>query len=224
MTTSKDIPIIFSAPMIRALLNGSKTQTRRILTPQPKLFLVDGGRECEIALEQLPDEPRPRIRLGNVITTQEVRYAPGDRLWVRENFKPVHSGDPSRGALYQADVDRDQTVWKPSIHMPRWASRATLDVNGVKVERIQDISHEDALAEGVQTWRDSWTQKQSAEMFLRGTEAAVATREGTVAQRLFYLLWTLLHGVEGWTKNPFVVAPAFRVIKANIDAKEASAA
>lgn len=234
-----DRPIIFSRPMVKALLEGRKTQTRRILKPQPVPFKHDDGKECDVGLLHIEGAPCPRVTLGRVVIDQEVRYAIGDRLWVRENFAHVGTCDP--GFLtYQATYPDDlkpfgiENVpatlkeagykWKPCIHMPRAISRLTLIVTGVKVERVQDISNEDAIAEGVGNWRAGWSQKEAALAFLRGTEAAVETREGTVAQRLFYLLWTTINGEESWKKNPFVVAITFRIIKANIDAPEARAA
>lgn len=225
-----DRPIIFSAAMVRALLNGSKTQTRRILPIQPKPFLVEGGKECEIGLEQLQDEPRPRIRLGRVITTQEVRYAPGDRLWVRETVRGKPDDAGYDGIEYLADgrrckipdaktPDQDDRFLDlfyyrnqraapvPSIHMPRWASRLTLQVTGVKVERLNDISEADAMAEGARPIIDHGTGSQP---YLH--------RIG------FEHLWCSIHGETAWIDNPFVVAITFRVIKANIDAPEARAA
>lgn len=217
----RDIPIIFSGPMVRALLEGRKTKTRRIFVPPAPFDVGD-----DVAIQLATGEFKPR-------------YAVGDRLYVRENFAYVGTCDP--GFLtYQATYPGDLAhlgienvpatlkeagyKWTPCIHMPRALSRLTLIVTGVKVERLQDISDADAISEGVLAWRDSWTEKQAAEAFLRGIEASIETKEGTVAQRLFYLLWTSLHGREGWTKNPFVVAVTFRAIKANIDAPEARAA
>jgi len=138
-----DRPIIFSAPMVRALLAGRKTQTRRVIKPQP---------QCE----------KPEL------ITRGIRFAKGDRLWVRESFNPevyeLDGGDmPTEGPklLYRADgypyngwIDpdtderHDECPWTPATHMPRWASRLTLDVTDVRVERLQDITETDAEAEG----------------------------------------------------------------------------
>lgn len=213
---TKDIPIIFSAPMVRALLEGRKTMTRRTLKPQPTPFLID-GKPCDVTLIQLDGDPRPRVTLGRVITTQEVRFAPGDRLWIRENFKPVHSGDPGQGVRYRADVGRDDTVWRPSIHMPRWASRLMLIVTAVKIERLRDISEKDAEAEGcVEDWADGLSV-----WYVPGGHMERHYRTG---RECFEWLWTRINGPEAWDTNPFVVAITFRVIKANIDSPEARAA
>lgn len=180
-----DIPIIFSAPMVRALLDGRKTMTRRIArvvrkSPPGQI----GGSDTYIS------------------RTAWCSVYPGDRLWVRESFRPVHSGDPSRGATYRADVNLDQTKWKPSIHMPRWASRLTLIVSAAKIERLQAISEADAIAEGVEPIFDHGTGNSSTHVIA------------------FEHLWCSLHGSNAWLANPEVVALSFSVIKANIDANE----
>ena len=259
---SKDIPIIFSAPMIRVLLDGRKTMTRRILKSVPPAPAMDAIHPNNVARHAVPyldaycsehhTDANPRGMSRNwcwwtrddrqCLPTVNVRYAPGDRLWVRESaafiwpdeVQPERKQD--RIPEYRADTDGkclpgdwpdeekgdpDCPKWCSSIHMPRWASRLTLIVTGVKVERVQDISGADAMAEGVETWRAGWSQKESALAFLRGSEAAHETKDGTVAQRLFFLLWTSLHGDKSWAENPEVVAVTFRAIKANIDAPEA---
>lgn len=150
--------------MVRLLLAGLKTQTRRVLNPQPQTFLVD-EKECEVAIEQIESDTRPRIRLGRVITRQELPYAVGDRLWVRESVARIDNSEFDQPSCwqYRADTngrefpgdwppetkdDPERPRLKPAIHMPRQASRLTLICNGVKVERLQNISREDAIAEG----------------------------------------------------------------------------
>lgn len=210
-----DIPILFSAPMVRALLDGRKTMTRRLAWN-----LAGVGPE-------FPGKP-----------ARWQRVKPGDRLWVRERTMCVGVRDGEIKVSYDAD-DFTPEVWLPfpdrlkfnpkvgkrlSMGCYREASRLTLIVETVKIERLQDISEADAIAEGVLSWRDDWSQKQAAEMLLRGTEASVETGAGSPAVRLFYLLWTSLHGREGWKANPEIVAISFRVIKSNIDSAEARAA
>jgi hypothetical protein len=207
-----DIPIIFSGPMVRALLGGGKFMTRRLAT-----------------------SPLRKVK-------------PFDRLWVRESLTHITS-DPVTAEdcslhCYTASIPPGMDSANPyednyliagefaalkpknipSIHMPRWASRLTLIVHEVKFENIRDISNADAIREGVASWRSGWSQKEAALAFLNGTEAAAETEQGTVAQRLFYLLWTSLHGEDSWKENPEVVALSFRVIRANVDAPEALAA
>lgn len=161
---TRERPILFSAPMVRAILAGTKTQTRRVIKDQsigeryshPK----DDG---SIHLEWQGD-PCCGSGVWNVPEYSGTALCPygliGDRLWVREAFSGPHCmGDapPSKwGACsriwYWADgnpAGGDWTKPKPSIHMPRWASRITLEVTGVRVERLQAISEADALAEGI---------------------------------------------------------------------------
>jgi len=150
----KERPILFSAPMVRAILEGRKTQTRRIVKPQPRLA-ADGF--------WYPDRREGRdyrhyaneVHLRKGLASDFSRYGqPGDWLWVRESFR---LRDPRR-VIYRADTyswEHDEIRaygarpnFRPSIHMPRWASRITLEVTSVRVERLQDISEEDAREEG----------------------------------------------------------------------------
>ena len=129
----KERPILFSAPMVRAILDGRKTMTRRVVKTQSVKYDVINGVPC----------PRPiPCPYGK----------PGDRLWVRETW--AYRMDYSR-IYYRADenlasiVNRLNDRWVPSIFMPRAASRITLEITGVRVERLQNITEEDALSEGI---------------------------------------------------------------------------
>lgn len=189
-------PILFSAPMVRAILADRKKQTRRILKPQP--FAGDyyeGG----VSLDRVWDGSArfSASAVGGGAVLEEIamlRHAPGDQLWVREAWKPVHSGDPSRGARYRADVDADQTTWRPSIHMPRWASRITLKVTEVRVQRLQDIAEEDAKAEGCIHHHDP-------------------AGDGQNVIEQFSYLWQSIHGAGSWEQNPWVAAISFERVK-----------
>lgn len=141
-------PILFSAPMVRAILAGQKTQTRRIVARPflgPKL-----SNKRRVYRPELDDERGEMVSLSPY-------GKPGDRLWVRETWGKS-KGNGHR-ALYRADVGTDlwpasveltsEARWTPSIHMPRWASRLTLEVTSVRVERLQQISAADIVAEGV---------------------------------------------------------------------------
>lgn len=147
---TRERPILFSGPMVRAILDGRKTQTRRVVKPQPAFRpetvaeITEGGR---LRLEDVvraawEHGEGPRCPYGS----------PGDRLWVREAHAllPGIAGDDR--PVYRADFgdSRPQPPWRASIHMPRWASRILLEVTDVRVERLQEISTEDVWAEGVQ--------------------------------------------------------------------------
>lgn len=247
----KDVPLIFSLAMVRALIACQKTMTRRIFKrdrePPPAW---DGWYGFSVLTPDRHVELRGWTKeKGPISRFMPLRIVKGDRVWVKETHyrygKWVKDGTTKTGrqrwrfrawspgripggtyVWYADDITGEKLApkrtavgWhkRPSIFMPRWASRLTLIVTGTKVERLQEISNADALAEGVIAYRQSWNAKQAAEAFLRGTEAAVETNHGTTAQHLFYLLWTSLHGTESWKENPEVVAISVRVVAENID-------
>ncbi len=215
---SRDIPVIFSAAMVQALLAGRKIMTRRLADVERKTRNPAIG-ESETYMAASPWQ----------------KVAAGDRLWVRESlFKHDmegwrYSADKSAVSLHKDHPGVSAMIswahhkkgWSaPSIHMPRWASRLTLIVIGTKVERLQDISPDDAWNEGVE--RRSRSVRQ---MWLFGADAA--EREAIYKRACvweFEELWKTLHGPDAWDANPEVVAVSFSVIKANIDAPEARAA
>lgn len=203
-----DRPIIFSAPMVCALIEGRKTQTRRVLKRNPSgtYPIYDKGQNVGWSSEPWPPGP------GLVCHTT---YRPGDRLWVREAI----AKDSAKGnkVYYRADHSGDPSGlgWRPSIHMPRWASRLTLTVTDVRVQRLQDISEADAIAEGVERLQVSTGQN-------RFSREVTGKWEGwfnaPTAQEVFANLWNSLHGPRAWDANPWVVALTFTVEQRNIDA------
>lgn len=209
-------PMLMSAPMVRAILAGTKTQTRRIVKPQPTGFIGGPGvimpNGAPAALIPMDDTVAP---FGRQIVCPYGQ--PGDRLWVRETWQgPLFHGEHGdvdrrtiqnpKHCVYAADggpapefMDADDNLqcrWRPSIHMPRWASRITLEITGVRVERLQDINEEDAEAEGIG--------------FLRSIPDADET---LTARELFEYLWESINGAESWAANPWVWAVEFRRIK-----------
>jgi len=174
----KEYPMLFDGRMVRALLAGTKTQTRRSINPQP---MPDIGVKTFLPLTTV-------IRRG---------YSCGDCLWVKETFLPNASG-----TIYRADLDPLDAAgtgalyggWKPSIFMPRRLSRITLQIDAIRVERLQDISEADALAEGVTIRPDA----KIASGLLQG-------RPGTTpAQLEYFALWESLNGKGSWKQNPWV--------------------
>ena len=194
-------PILFSAPMVRALLSGSKTQTRRVVKPQPEWTEPattwqqgDGhsGPGWYAHNEDYPDEGALFYRCP---------YGqPGDRLWVRESFDQIigQSGtwiETDYRATYTHGDRLGDTIgikkrWTPSIHMPRSVSRITLDITGVRVERLQDISEADAAAEGV-------SAKHTADAHYTAREA-------------YAVLWEQINGPDSWAANPWVWVIEFK--------------
>lgn len=255
--TVKERPILFSGPMIRAILAGTKTQTRRIVKG-PNADIVN-----DYELRGLQDYPDGTTRAVFDHHTEEpfsVRCPygkPGDRLWVKETWglfdRTSFGGAEGYGVAWRAThpgledgvewidgpddwgypqapaspslVPRD--TWRPSIHMPRWASRLTLEVTDRRVERLHDISEEDAIAEGVerpvvdghvlgwenylwhgnrdapQKYRDAWEWQYST---------YGADRENA-ARLSFSSLWASINGPESWAANPWVWVVSFRRVE-----------
>lgn len=217
----KERPILFSAPMVRALLDGSKTQTRRVCKSQPYAngFKFD-GHDILCHNDYLP----PSAMLMDVkrgphrYTTSDAEgwevecpYGhPGERLWVRETFMhepadycwEASVSIPCRPAetAYRADhpVSQPGEGWKPSIHMPRALSRIDLEVTGVRVERLQDISGSDALAEGIRLHPDHHHRPSTSNY-------------GPV--QTYRDLWEDINGAGSWALNPWVWVVEFRRIK-----------
>jgi hypothetical protein len=194
--------------MIKAILEGRKTQTRRIIKPQPQEPILSGGLWLDAARERYAghyDGERP-------ITPFEFDM----RLWVRETWRAddYAKDDPTR-TIYRADIPADAleagngiVKWKPGIHMHRARSRITLEVTEVRVQRLQEISEEDAQAEGaLLPWSGS---------------PGTACDDTRTARSEFEALWTTINGAGSWEANPFVCAISFRPIFANIDAPPSS--
>lgn len=210
-----DHPIIMSAQMVRGLLREveapgtGKTMTRRLRLRGGKSCSHCHGRGKVAADPEYQDcEECPNCKGWGGKPTGWQRVRPGDRLWVREAHYVWSAGykDGSGKVIwYRASNPDAPTTWTPSIHMPRWASRLTLIVTATKIERLQDISYEDALAEGV-TDCGKFVHDEACARRLRWP------------QRAFSNLWEVLHGARSWDANPEVVALTFRVYLVNIDA------
>lgn len=225
-----DRPIIFSAPMVRALLDGRKSQTRRVLK-HPK------GIDINIASTVQTDHPiwiqfdHPK---GGPLSCVKWPYAPGDRLYVREAWRVGSQFDhlpprdlPQPAVIYAADRGYSSRL-RPSIHMPRWASRLPLIVTDVRVQRLQEISETDAKDEGLATvTKDGnlWKWGIADSDGLPGNDDhGWHWREWEVDPRAaFKRLWNSLHGPDAWSINPWVVAVSFTVHRCNIDQMEPSA-
>ncbi|MCG7574886.1 hypothetical protein MHM39_15040 [Phaeobacter sp. CNT1-3] len=213
-----DHPILFSAPMVRALLDGSKTQTRRIIKDRGALPEFCGGRyddQNDPSCWGFQDYERGKwITLDQWQRWRFVPYRPGDRLWARENWRPHGAGN---GILseqdtswctgpddveHMADAPEEsfaQFRFYPSIHMPRWASRLTLVVTDVRVQRLQEISEADAAAEA-----PPQHPSYPDDFYCSCKEA-------------FEFLWKTTYDRDAWDQNPWVVATTFTTHHCNID-------
>jgi hypothetical protein len=194
----KERPILFTGAMVRALLDGSKTQTRRAVKIKPPLcnppYYATGN-----VLTDLPRQPGAfmefryeRQAADGASFLIDCPYGqPGDRLWVRETFCPMGDTQSPSSAWYRADREYPQvSKWKPSIFMPRWASRVTLEIVSVRVERLQDISSTDAEQEGVKC-------NMSAKGFVDR----------------YRDLWERINGAGSWDVNPWVWVVEFRKVE-----------
>jgi len=220
----KERAIIFNAEMVRAVLEGRKTQTRRIMKVQPESaefesrFIIYSTKPSEIG-KWCWAEPGVFVNPRRSALFSCPFGAVGDRLWVRETWADVnHEGCPA--VAYRADgevrdlneddgeendhnlekylfanwypdlISGTEGRWTPSIHMPRWASRITLEITGVRVERLQDISEADCAAEGL------------GSPFLRDYK-----------KPKFAALWQSIYGEESWQANPWVWVIEFKRVE-----------
>ena len=202
---SKEWPILFSAPMVRALLDGSKTQTRRVVQGAPDDWAPIGPEVYSPTVVDRNGDEQPgpdAYGSGNDDGSDWIRCPygqPGDRLWVREAFRlcaeadstPPRDTDAAYRMWYEADAPHQPGAGKlrPSMFMPRWACRITLVVTGVRVERLQDISRGDAMAEGC-----------PFPNMARGEDPRVWYED----------LWCDLNGADSWRANPWVWVVEFR--------------
>ena len=218
----KERPILFSAPMVRAILAGTKTQTRRIVKPQPHAAHNPQHAEARAAgWVWMAHDDRP----GYSFATGDFRCPygqPGDRLWVREAFMhepadycwEASVSIPCRPAetVYRADHDGDTrgAGWKPSIHMPRALSRITLEITGVRVERLQDISDTDCIAEGIERPEDmSKEAVEAMDIWPIGAERECFNALNQPVHQ-YRRLWERINGPVSWAANPWVWAIEFR--------------
>lgn len=217
----KEHPILMSGPMVRAILEGKKSQTRRVIRPQP----------VQLDTEQwFPGPPGSNKNAKHYANEKHLRKglpldfspygAPGDRLWVRETHAILRQGDygsvvgpnesdfrqhyyelryrtDERDSYAEASADVRGYSWRPSIHMPRWASRITLEIIEVRVERLQKITDNDVRAEGITPSEiDAWREW---------------LHPGDVHGHAFGQRWDTLNAKRGysWESNPWVWVVSF---------------
>ena len=191
----KERPILFQANMVRALLDGSKTQTRRIFKAK------NGG-----VWPNSNDLPGMKQIMRNCPYGQ-----PGARLWVRETWAyhlqalSASNHELSGPWVYCADGHTQHRLcdrWRPSIHMPRAASRITLEITGVRVERLQNISEADAIAEGIERGNCNWRDYMDHPF-----------NDFTNPRRSYRSLWESINGLESWAANPWVWVVEFKRVE-----------
>lgn len=240
----RERPILFSAPMVRAILEGRKTQTRRVVKQQ--LRADTAGFLTGLEVDFLTHWP---INGGDYTGPGiSCPYGqPGDRLWVRETWCPANS-ENGPVVLFAADCDRRYLVdesypvdyekypagrsawtawaadvesgstkdWRPSIHMPRWASRISLEITDVRVERLQDLSEADAIAEGVDPARGVLGDDDMMVPAIMSAHDMGNLDKPMMPAAIarFVLLWDSINGknpgVTNWNANPWVWVVSFR--------------
>ena len=214
-------PILMNGAMVRAILEGRKTQTRRLIKPQP--FYNDRGaanpwqwvksKYCRIFRETLPLFKKRAIELCP-------QGVVGDHLWVRETHTWItlaenewrgtpdqrrHPNGYSVAMLYRADAYAEggeiPASWRPSIHMPRWACRLTLEITDVRAQRVKDITDADAYAEGA--WHFRYDDASGPPVYVADGECIDCFRE----------LWDSIYSTDwDWDQNPWVWVIEFRVL------------
>ncbi|MDE9483556.1 hypothetical protein [Xenorhabdus bovienii] len=223
----KETPIIFNADMVRAILDGKKTQTRRIFKQAVGSSLSVDYEYPWATLSWLYGDGPGHEVYERTLKMQCPYGKIGDQLWVREAFSDLarmrerfasaigrsvetittsFEGD----IAYRASLGSraDYLKWTPSIHMPRWASRITLEVTDIRVERLQDIKEEDALAEGIKTGRFGNKSNWRDGFYAPGdNQPCFSTKEA------FKYLWQSIYSEENWNNNPWVWVIEFRRIK-----------
>jgi hypothetical protein len=192
----KQRPILFSKPMVFAIMDDIKTQTRRVVKPQPDEYAAMQGDQCMLVHDSSPD-----MHNSELIACPYGK--PGDQLWVKETvwvdadtkeFKWY-----AHQRIFKVDRVRDNARLWPSIHMKRAWSRIQLEITGIRVERLQDISEDDAKAEGVTDFGNI-TDPKTGEIDRDAVEAYEA-------------LWESINGPGSWDANPWVWVVEFKVVK-----------
>ena len=224
----KERPILFSGPMVRAILSGQKTVTRRAMKHQPcrQPVMVPNGSANFWS--------NPLYIEGAMMGSQNhgCPYGqPGDRLWVRETWleDPEDDGTwaytqymgckgsplsdiPKRfqkpdHCIFRADWNGPEMLWRPSIHMPRWASRILLEVTDVRVERLQDISEDQCIAEGIEGCVPGCQSPYD------GDGAPECDCMNLSYEESFQALWSSINGAKSWSANPWVWVVEFKRIQ-----------
>lgn len=205
-------PILFSTEMVQAILEGRKTQTRRIIKPQP--ILGDGTWDVRNIHEYFYDNGKfisvPKLNTEN---HKSVKIKTGDILWVRETWQTTwNENKKSWDTIYKADggywIDDDGIMkWKPSIYMPKKRARIFLEVTNIRVQRLQEISEEDAIAEGIKkTWINDDIKQCKFKNYIndgKGSKSAIDS---------FISLWEKINGEDSWNVNPWVWVYDFKQV------------
>lgn len=239
----KERPILFNTEMVKAILEGRKTQTRRVLSNQP-------DKNCDeafLGLDGIWCFSKPTLSKRISYSGDDIKCPfgmVGDRLWVREAFMPDPSADSdhwndedslhtyyswdgcgskvselpkalktNKHVFYKAEANHPElSLWTPNYRMPRWASRILLEITGVRVERLSNISRSDAVDEGIETFKIDCGRDGLKTAYKDYTSHNNAiTRNNPIDS--FRTLWESVNGADSWDKNPWVWVIDFKVAK-----------
>lgn len=215
LTAGNFKPILFSTPMIQAILRGEKTQTRRIIKPQPTAELfsaIIGGYDNIPKMARFWTKREPNNPL---IEDVKLKYNVGDILWVRETWQHtkclnINSEDENYGFVYKADgqhwEDYEEWTWKPSIFMPKDACRIFLKVTKIRIERLKDISESDAIAEGIERWTEERMKSKPThyKVYFQNCKAEDLCSYTSCPINSYETLWQKINGEKSWEENTFV--------------------
>lgn len=218
----KERGMIFNADMVRAILDGRKTQTRRIMKPQPEPCPRGGhwwpSNVFKTMLHVEDEMQNGKGGWGGLVGDACPFGDLGDRIWVRETWAEAGASAPDL-KLYRANYPEhvpsiyenvplaEEIRWTPSIHMPRWASRILLEITDVRVERLNAISEEDAEAEGI----DMEALYDSQDCYDCIADHNMTGRPTVTGA--FKYLWESIYGEEGWKSNPWVWVIEFKRVE-----------
>lgn len=223
----KERPILFSGEMVRAILEGRKTQTRRVVKPLPSwqvhsVCKPDGAADPWAVWFHYPETDR----VGHL---RECPYGkPGNRLWVRETWASgyqngcwgtIFAADKTfvqgkrahaKGPHFHAKEIGEHVRWKPSIHLHRWASRILLEITDVRVQRLHDIKADDAIAEGVEKLAEFPCITPYRNY---GVKQPAGAHNFSTPQASFMSLWMMINGADSYNANPWVWALTFKRVE-----------
>lgn len=222
MKTTKFKPILFSTPMVQAILDDRKTQTWRIIKETPGVCIFCGctDEDCSQCIEKT-GKPCSWLNQDETVCsacwdfpTDKAKYQVDDVLWVRETF--CESNHPIGKYIYKASLFNTglKLKWKPSIFMPKSAVRIFLKVRNVRAERLQEISDEDCVKEGIIPLAMSAMQlAESGQLYFDYTKPTQIFNDGIQPFWSFCTLWSSINSAQNWEDNPFVWVYEFERIE-----------
>ena len=220
----KQIPILFTTSNVQSIQADLKNMTRRIVKPQPiaeKFSAIIGGYDNIPLMARFWTKREPNNPL---IEDIKIKYQVGNVLWVRETWK--FNELDKKGFRYKADYFKPElniVKWKPSIFMPKSAARIFLEITDLRVERLEDITKEDAIAEGIETWVEDWCKVRRYRDYVSGggfwendheKVAGLRDKNGVhPAIASYRSLWAKINGFDSLNSNPWVFVITFKKLK-----------